>query len=249
MDSGRLLARPGGPCPLQGSVFCPGGRYRVRERHRPERARSPRGTALHKLLRGSRHGPRPARGRAPAWLDTARPRGLGRGRAAPDRRPRHRGDLAGRRLDAATGTRRERREPRLPRSADAAARCRCAPTSRCRSTRARAEARSRCARSPRAPTSSARTHLEVLSVAGRLLTYEWESVKWRADLRRLSERLRDPERTDAAHGPPQPGGVRGGGRARVAARLARHARDVRAGLPRVEPAEGRRSATVPRWRS
>jgi diguanylate cyclase (GGDEF)-like protein len=43
-------------------------------------------------------------------------------------------------------------------------------------------------------------HLEVLQVAGRLLTYEWESVKWRADLRRLSERLRDPERTDRLTG-------------------------------------------------
>jgi diguanylate cyclase (GGDEF)-like protein len=44
------------------------------------------------------------------------------------------------------------------------------------------------------------THLELLTVAGRLLTYEWESVKWTADLRRLSERLRDPERTDALTG-------------------------------------------------
>jgi diguanylate cyclase (GGDEF)-like protein len=44
------------------------------------------------------------------------------------------------------------------------------------------------------------THLELLTVAGRLLTYEWESVKWRADLRRLGERLRDPERTDALTG-------------------------------------------------
>ncbi len=43
-------------------------------------------------------------------------------------------------------------------------------------------------------------HLELLAVAGRLLTYEWESVKWRADLRRLSERLRDPDRTDALTG-------------------------------------------------
>ena len=43
-------------------------------------------------------------------------------------------------------------------------------------------------------------HLDVLSVAGRLLTYEWESVKWRADLRRLGERLRDPVRTDALTG-------------------------------------------------
>jgi diguanylate cyclase (GGDEF)-like protein len=46
----------------------------------------------------------------------------------------------------------------------------------------------------------ARDHLELLSVAGRLLIYEWESVKWRADLRRMSERLRDPERTDAVTG-------------------------------------------------
>ena len=45
-----------------------------------------------------------------------------------------------------------------------------------------------------------RDHLEILSIAGRLLTYEWESVKWRADLRRLSERLRDPERTDPLTG-------------------------------------------------
>jgi diguanylate cyclase (GGDEF)-like protein len=43
-------------------------------------------------------------------------------------------------------------------------------------------------------------HLELLSVAGRLLTYEWESVKSRADLRRMSERLRDPERTDVLTG-------------------------------------------------
>ena len=45
-----------------------------------------------------------------------------------------------------------------------------------------------------------REHLEVLSIAGRLLTYEWESVKWRADLRRMDERLRDPERTDSLTG-------------------------------------------------
>jgi diguanylate cyclase (GGDEF)-like protein len=43
-------------------------------------------------------------------------------------------------------------------------------------------------------------HLDVLSIAGRLLTYEWESVKWRADLRRLGERLRDPVRTDSLTG-------------------------------------------------
>jgi diguanylate cyclase (GGDEF)-like protein len=45
-----------------------------------------------------------------------------------------------------------------------------------------------------------RSHLDLLAVAGRLLTYEWESVRWRADLRRLNERLRDPERTDALTG-------------------------------------------------
>ena len=45
-----------------------------------------------------------------------------------------------------------------------------------------------------------RSHLELLAVAGRLLTYEWESVKWRADLRRLNERLRDPQRTDSLTG-------------------------------------------------
>lgn len=45
-----------------------------------------------------------------------------------------------------------------------------------------------------------RSHLELLAVAGRLLTYEWETVKWRADLRRLNERLRDPARTDPLTG-------------------------------------------------
>lgn len=45
-----------------------------------------------------------------------------------------------------------------------------------------------------------RSHLDLIAVAGRLLTYEWESVKWRADLRRLSERLRDPESTDPLTG-------------------------------------------------
>lgn len=43
-------------------------------------------------------------------------------------------------------------------------------------------------------------HLELLAIAGRLLTYEWESVKWRADLRRLSERMRDPDKTDQLTG-------------------------------------------------
>jgi diguanylate cyclase (GGDEF)-like protein len=45
-----------------------------------------------------------------------------------------------------------------------------------------------------------RGHLELLAVAGRLLAYEWETVKWRADLRRLNERLRDPARTDELTG-------------------------------------------------
>jgi diguanylate cyclase (GGDEF)-like protein len=47
-----------------------------------------------------------------------------------------------------------------------------------------------------------RSHLDLIAVAGRLLTHEWESVKWRADLRRMSERLRDPERTDQLTGLP-----------------------------------------------
>jgi diguanylate cyclase (GGDEF)-like protein len=33
-----------------------------------------------------------------------------------------------------------------------------------------------------------------------MLAYEWETVKWRADLRRMDERLRDPDRTDALTG-------------------------------------------------
>jgi diguanylate cyclase (GGDEF)-like protein len=45
-----------------------------------------------------------------------------------------------------------------------------------------------------------RGHLELLVVAGRLLTYEWESIHWRADLLRLNQRLRDPERTDELTG-------------------------------------------------
>ena len=46
------------------------------------------------------------------------------------------------------------------------------------------------------------SHVELLTLSGRLLTYEWESVKWRADLRRLEEQLRDPERTDSVTGLP-----------------------------------------------
>ena len=44
------------------------------------------------------------------------------------------------------------------------------------------------------------SHVELLTLSGRLLTYEWESVRYRADLRRLEERLRDPERTDPVTG-------------------------------------------------
>ena len=47
-----------------------------------------------------------------------------------------------------------------------------------------------------------RSHLDLIAVAGRLLAHEWESIKWRADLRRLSERLRDPEKTDPLTGLP-----------------------------------------------
>jgi diguanylate cyclase len=43
-------------------------------------------------------------------------------------------------------------------------------------------------------------HVELLTLSGRLLTYEWESVRYRADLRRLEEQLRDPERTDPVTG-------------------------------------------------
>jgi diguanylate cyclase len=44
--------------------------------------------------------------------------------------------------------------------------------------------------------------VELLTLSARLLNYEWESVKWRADLRRMEEQLRDPERTDAVTGLP-----------------------------------------------
>jgi diguanylate cyclase (GGDEF)-like protein len=43
-------------------------------------------------------------------------------------------------------------------------------------------------------------HVELLTLSGRLLTYEMESVRYRADLRRLEEQLRDPDRTDAVTG-------------------------------------------------
>jgi len=45
-------------------------------------------------------------------------------------------------------------------------------------------------------------HVELLTLSGRLLTYEWESVTWRADLRRLEEQLRDPARSDKVTGLP-----------------------------------------------
>jgi diguanylate cyclase (GGDEF)-like protein len=45
-------------------------------------------------------------------------------------------------------------------------------------------------------------HVELLTLSALLLTYEWESVKSRADMRRLEQQLRDPERTDATTGLP-----------------------------------------------
>ena len=43
-------------------------------------------------------------------------------------------------------------------------------------------------------------HVELLTLSGRLLTYEWESVTRRADMRRLEQQLRDPARSDKATG-------------------------------------------------
>jgi GGDEF domain-containing protein len=43
-------------------------------------------------------------------------------------------------------------------------------------------------------------HLQLLPVAARLLSYEWESISTRAELRRLSEIARDRERTDPVTG-------------------------------------------------
>src|SRR5262245_50222732 len=43
-------------------------------------------------------------------------------------------------------------------------------------------------------------HLPLLPVAARLLSYEWESISTRAELRRLGELARDRERTDSVTG-------------------------------------------------
>jgi diguanylate cyclase len=46
------------------------------------------------------------------------------------------------------------------------------------------------------------THIPLLPVAARLLSYEWESISTRAELRRLGEIARDRERTDPVTGLP-----------------------------------------------
>jgi diguanylate cyclase (GGDEF)-like protein len=48
--------------------------------------------------------------------------------------------------------------------------------------------------------TGAGSHLTLLPVAARLLSYEWESISTRAELRRLSEIARDRERTDPVTG-------------------------------------------------
>lgn len=45
-------------------------------------------------------------------------------------------------------------------------------------------------------------HFDLLKVGGRLLAYEWESVHWRADLRRMGELLRADEGVDPVTGLP-----------------------------------------------
>lgn len=58
-----------------------------------------------------------------------------------------------------------------------------------------------CALDPDAETYR-RDHLVMLRVAARLLSYEWESVSRRAELRRLKEHVRDVENSDADTGLP-----------------------------------------------
>lgn len=52
------------------------------------------------------------------------------------------------------------------------------------------------------PDSFTTEDFDLLKVGGRLLAYEWESVHWRADLRRMGELLRDAEGTDPVTGLP-----------------------------------------------
>ena len=50
--------------------------------------------------------------------------------------------------------------------------------------------------------TGAGAHISLLPVAARLLSYEWESISTRAELRRLGEIARDRECTDAVTGLP-----------------------------------------------
>ena len=58
-----------------------------------------------------------------------------------------------------------------------------------------------CAISP-ATDVYTQAHADLLTVCARLLAYEWESVRSRAELRRLSEAVRDGERSDPDTGLP-----------------------------------------------
>jgi diguanylate cyclase (GGDEF)-like protein len=58
-----------------------------------------------------------------------------------------------------------------------------------------------CAMSP-ATDVYTQAHADLLTVCSRLLAYEWESVRTRAELRRLSEAVRDGERSDPDTGLP-----------------------------------------------
>ena len=51
-----------------------------------------------------------------------------------------------------------------------------------------------------APDAFDEPDLELVTVAGRLLTYEWERVRREAELRRLTEQCRDPQTTDPVTG-------------------------------------------------